>query len=818
MLITSAAPAAANSWGSGIVLWTAHHATGTRTIALTVGSGTNSVEITQRPGTTLNAVFDNTGVVIHQRGAGASPTTVTLGSGVTIGASGTPMKQYGVHVLVDSDTNTADHSIASGATIHSTGFGLLMDARGSGDTSVTNSGSITTTAAGGNAGQKDGIRILDWTGMGGDDRSSDTRTTIENTGSVTVGGAVASGIRVDAEGRGLYRIVNNGADATVSASGTNGHGIFVNARRHTDAAGNAAEIENSGTITTTGANGFGIYVETVTPGEAHSGRGSVVVTNSGSVMSENHAILFNGNMGAVSVTHSAGTVTSKNADGIRIQQSGQGGVTVAQGGVTVAVGGDIEAAGHGILALKLGGSGTVSVTHTGGDISAGTGGGIWVQQSGTGMGPVTVASSGGEITSSLAGIAAEQLSSAGGAISVTHSGGGISVEAGNGIWVRQYGAGAVTVASSSDITAKLQHGIYVENGGTGRTAITTTGGKITADSDGIHAGIAASNPDGVAVTNAAAIDAGRYGILVWNGGGGDARIENSGAITSGSIGIQSDDDGTGDITIVNSADVTGDNHGIFARKTGEGGAVTVRHTKGEVRGEALSGISAAVGRWRDEDSADSPAPISTAPAKVEVTGGSVEGSRTHGKVAIEVINTEGSSAEADISKGATVTAMHNVGIFAYLSDRRNTEGRIRVTQAGTISARGGIFATVPRAGAEARTAEDQPLIDIVWTGSFTAATRQRVSNADSIAHAVERAQERQAKAVIRGASVHAGIDAEVLSWRILNRVATAGDDPGEIADADAQAALLDTASTDAAAKARAEAIVARFREVIPIVA
>ena len=857
--ISSAAAAASNSWGSGIVLRTAHHATDTRTVALTVGSGSNAVRITQTTGT-LNAGFDNTGVVIHHRGSGASPTTVTLGSGVDIGTMAAPMKRSGVHVLVEQADNTADHTITSAADIYSAGYGILMDARGSGNTVVTNSGSIVNAAVtGGTTGQAAGIRILDWTGTRGNERPATATTTVTNSdsGSISVSQAQGIGIHVDAEGLGLYKTVNRG---TVSATSTASHGIFVNAGNHWGAAGTeAVEIENSGTITTGGASAHGIYVETYAVPQGR-GDGNLAITNSGSISSANAALLVNSNMGDTTVKHTGGSITSTAEDGIRVQQGGTGAVTVESGAdvtaenygirvlasptqaattVTVAVAAGVTTRTNEPQVTIASGTttttyttlGAVSVTHSGGEIEAKTESGIWIQQKGA---DATVTSS-ADITAKkygifvvndralatvaiAAGVTTNTWSNTG-AVSVTHSAGTISAETESGIWVRQVaGTGAVTVISSSDVTAEEVHGIYVGNEGSGDTRITTTGGKIMAGADGIHLGIAVSNTSGGTIVNAAAIDADGYGLVAWYAGEGEIRIENSGAITAGNVGIHADEGAAGAITIVNGADVMGDNHGIFARNTQGGGAVSVTHSAGEVRGKEGNGIAAFIGRWRNEDSAESPDPISTATVEVEVTGGSVHASETRGRVAIEAGNFEGGSAEVTVSKGAEVFAKHNAGIYALLSDRQNTNGRIMVTQGGTIEARKGVYASVSRAGTEERAAAGQPpLIGVEWTGTFTEAERTLTTlNLNGVAHAIESAQEAQAgeDKVIRGAAHTAGIDAEVMSWRVLNRIATRGDDPGPIADAAAQTALLDTASTDAAVKARAEVIVARFRTVL----
>ncbi len=474
--------------------------TGTRTVVLTVGSGSNAVAIVE------DATETNHGVQVHQFGKAADATTVTVGSGVDIGTSTAPMRQYGVFVLATEGTNTATQKIDSAATIHSTEFGLLMDARGAGDTEVINSGSITTAATGGSAGNKSGIRILDWShnpsgnSFGGDSRTASTTTTARNSGAVTVSGQYAHGVHVTADGLGFYKTVNSG---TVSASGANGHGIYVDARYHTGAAGSKAiEIENSDAIMATGAGGgVGIYVETV-DSTAPAGRsiGNVEIKNSGgSITARNVAILVNANMGAISVTHSgAGTVSSSHADGIRVQQGGTGGVTVTSSA-------DVTAENHGIIVSTTptpaamltvaAGLTTKSVEVT---VSSGMTATTW---------PSAVTVTTGTTTTTYV---------TPGAISVTHSGGDIKAGTESGIWVQQKGA-AATVTSSADITAK-KYGIFVINdparatmaiangmttntwSNTGAVSVTHSAGAIAAETEsGIHAQNAAGNADEVTV-------------------------------------------------------------------------------------------------------------------------------------------------------------------------------------------------------------------------------------------------------------------------------------------------------------------------------
>ena len=677
--ISSAAAAASNSWGSGIVLRTAHHATDTRTVALTVGSGSNAVRITQTTGT-LNAGFDNTGVVIHHRAAGASPTKVTLGSGVDIGTMAAPMKRSGVHVLVERADNTADHTVTSAADIYSAGFGILVDPRGSGNVVVTNSGSIVNAAVtGGTTGNADGIRILDWTGTRGNERPATATTTVTNSGSISVSQAGGSGIRVDAEGLGLYKTVNRG---TVSATSTASHGIFVDATHHWGAAGSkAVEIENTGAITTAGTSTHGIYVETYDGGNPQGrGDGNLAITNSGSISSANAALLVNSNAGDTTVKHTGGSLTSTADDGIRVQQGGTGAVTVESGA-------DVTAENYGIRVL--GGPTQAATT-----VTVAVAVGVTTR---TNEPQVTIAA--GTTTTTYATL---------GDVSVTHSGGDIEAETESGIWIQQAGADA-TVTSSADITAE-KYGIFVLN-----------------------------NPALATVAIAA---------------------------------------------------------GVTTRTWSNTGAVSVTHSAGNIAAETESGIHAR----NSAGNADA--------VTVAVTGGSVS-TEGQSKAAVAVLQRGTGDAVASVSSGAMLTSKHNAGIYATLSHAANAAGQVKVTQAGTIAARKGVYARAGRfsAAGETREAAAGPVIDIIWTGSFSHGTTASVAQNDegrflptSVAHAVAIAQEVETEKAIRYGTA-AGIEAQVLSWRQVMTQVAGGDDPGVVTDAAAMLAGADGPAIRAAFKA-----------------
>ena len=131
-------------------------------------------------------------------------------------------------------------------------------------------------------------------------------------------------------------------------------------------------------------------------------------------------------------------------------------------------------------------------------------------------------------------------------------------------------------------------------------------------------------------------------------------------------------------------------------------------------------------------------------------------------------------------------------------------GRCRITEGETISdRRTGVYAAVPRASAEGETrAEaDQPLIDVTWTGTFSHAEGSSDEGRFAAASAGE------ALAFDRGSAAGkavaesirwdapAGIEAHALSWRDAAAQVAKGDDPGAIADAAAQTALVPAGAT-----------------------
>ncbi len=132
------------------------------------------------------------------------------------------------------------------------------------------------------------------------------------------------------------------------------------------------------------------------------------------------------------------------------------------------------------------------------------------------------------------------------------------------------------------------------------------------------------------------------------------------------------------------------------------------------------------------------------------------------------------------------------------------DGRCDIDQGETISdRRTGVYAAVTRASApgETRAALAQPLIDVTWTGTFSHGEGSNDRGRFAAASAVEALSFNRESAAVKAVaeSIHwdapAGIEAHALSWRDVAAEAAKGDDPGEIADAAAQTALVPAGAT-----------------------
>ena len=327
---------------------------------------------------------------------------VTTGGTITGGTGGSAR---GIYVVSDM-VGATPAEIRNAATIKSEAFGIAMDARGSGNITVANSGAVTVTGTVANGA---GIRVVDWLHnpghatepvYGGADRTADTVTKVTNSGAVKANAAGTHGIHVDAFGLGRYEFIHGvaGDDGTVAGSiavsGAGAHGIFIDADYRTGAADtDAVTLMSSGTVMATGADGVGLYVRNraiagLMVGEGDDAvadaslGGRISVTNSGAVTAKKYAIAVEtGSPGAITVTNS-GALKADGANshfvevrddvwlpdtrgsGIRVIDSGAGAVSVASSA-------NIDASGYGIVARKTGTAGDIKIEHSAGNIVAG---------------------------------------------------------------------------------------------------------------------------------------------------------------------------------------------------------------------------------------------------------------------------------------------------------------------------------------------------------------------------------------------------------------------------------------------------------------
>ena len=617
---------------------------------------------------------------------------------------------------------------------------------------------------------------------------------------------------------------------SVTLASTEGHGIEALLTDVGNAAGSIM-VTNEATITagTRTTISAGMTTRTVKHGinvNRAAGSGAVTVANTGAVTADGYGIsaVARGAGGTVSVTNSGaiGTAEDRVSRGIFISHQGTG----ATGAVTVANRGAIASSGDGIFARMTGkdaadANAGVTVTHSAGAIASADGRGIKVH----------VGEARQETDTSHDDYVAPRNK---GLLKVEVTGGSINskwepIEAYN------YEAGSVEVrvAPGVTLTSEYGHGIWgglTDAGNASGTITIDNAGTIRVPKSGITFAIGAGSGD-ITVNNRGALEVGGDGIFAVARAGvtGDIRVTNSGAIGKADArvrrGIFASHDGTGatgGVTVTNSGDVMATKQGILAQTKfldadGADDEVTVTHSAGTINvtddGRVDSdkqGIVARVGNWRqerDSSHADYVAPENTGAVKINVTGGTIAAKGS----AVEGANYEAGNVEINVAKGVTLSSTHEHAIEADLRDVGNAGGTITVTQAGTISASGdGISAKVTRR--DAATAER--VIDIVWTGTFTALEGERVSPRN-VARALEAAQARRAveEANIRIARGSAGIDAGVMKWQTFMRPVSEGDDPGAFADMAAQNALF-AEDADAATKARAEAIIERFRSVL----
>ncbi len=270
---------------------------------------------------------------------------------------------------------------------------------------------------------------------------------------------------------------------------------------------------------------------------------------------------------------------------------------------------------------------------------------------------------------------------------------------------------------------------------------------------------------------------------------------------------------TGSHTVTSAARIFATGDGIELAHDGAG-KVTLTNS-GDVLSTAGSGVFVRT------------ATGNTADVRIDMTGGSVTSNARPPKRAAVRADLNGTGdAVATVSEGAALVSQYGPGLHVALGSTAAT-GRIRVTQAGTISARRGVVARIAResAAGEMRAADAQPAIDVVWTGTF--AREEGKTEPSDMGRFSAAALDRAAVVTHRGAAGErvtrygqaAGIEAGLMRLDPLLAAVAKGDDPNALMSREAQQALLAVAvpgeaAPTAADRTRAAVIVRQFRALL----
>ena len=399
---------------------------------------------------------------------------------------------------------------------------------------------------------------------------------------------------------------NPGATGAASLTGA-GRGINIDMVGSSGSA--TVEVGSGGTIgsSTDSIDQHGIRVR---GGGGGSGTANVTITNAGTIYATYEGIdAARTGTGTLTVTHT-GAITSTSTTG----SPGMLLVTQDTGPMVVTTSGDVTATGSATtqraISMRAEGNGAITLTATGGTITS-SAQGIHIESRGTGAVTIqgTVANTGPTIAAGTHGIHVQKTSTAAsGNISITTTGGSITAGTGtshHGIHVQDHSGytGNVTIDNAADITAGGR-GISVDRQGSGSISVTVAAGTtVTGGTAGVYVGGAATGlqvarkytpeyemgQDGeqlvsvtygdpaVALRNQLVTVRGTVnggtGAAVRLSGGGGLLVLGGGSVRAGSSGVAISADGPALVYI--DGEVRGGAGGAAAVNLPNGGRVTV---------------------------------------------------------------------------------------------------------------------------------------------------------------------------------------------------------------------------------------------------
>ncbi|WP_247500300.1 VCBS domain-containing protein [Bradyrhizobium sp. 149] len=300
----------------------------------------------------------------------------------------------------------------------------------------------------------------------------------------------------------------------------------------------------------------------------------------------------------------AGTFTIKGAaditttSGDALDFTASGGTSAAPANIVLTPTGALTGAANGLVVTQNG-TGGISLTATG-DIKGLAGHGIWLRDSATGAGAITVNNVTGVATGAgagSAGVLVEKMSTANtGSISITQLGGAAGGD--YGIDATTHGDGNITVAAGGNITGSLIYGIRARSYGAGSETITTAAGSlVTSGSSGI---VAVNRTTSLGAASGSTITVNAYGTI--NSGSslnqsGNAPAGIQAGYSGATTGAAANTGVNGSVLINNHANITAAaGYGIHAYNYGNGNVTvndaadtTVVGAEDGIRAQALSG-------------------------------------------------------------------------------------------------------------------------------------------------------------------------------------------------------------------------------------
>ena len=505
-----------------------HNGTGSTTITTGDVTATTATGILANIGANANGlVIDTTAGDVTAGGNGIFVSSASAGV-TTITAGDIDAQSNAIVALTD-----ADLTVDTTAGTVTSGQGIIANA-GAGSTTVTTANVDSTQGNGIFAQSSDGDLSVD-----------------SSAGSVS---AQSTGIIANNFGTGATTIITGDVRSQTSEG--------INA--YVDATGGDLTIDTSAGSVSGGTRG--IYSRNLGSGNTSITTASVSGGLAGIVAFQG------GDTGDLTVDSSGGAVLG-GEDGIDLNHSGTGDLTVTTGDVT-------GENGIGIAVSGGADTGNITVDSSAGSV-AGASLGITVGNSGAGDTTITTA----DVTAiGLFGINAYNFEDDGGAITIDTTAGAVT---GQLVGVRSYNNGiGVTTITTGDVTGTGNFGVQARSNGA--LIIDTSAGNVTGGQTGIRARADDAGSISIVAANVAGNTAGIDAANV-SEDSGDLIIDSSaGAVSGDDSGVRALNQGAG-VTSVTTADVSANGEsGIGVNVRAYGTDVLVNTVEGDVVGGEYS--------------------------------------------------------------------------------------------------------------------------------------------------------------------------------------------------------------------------------------